>query len=418
MIRHAGFSAALAVPLVMAAPSAYAAPGDPGKVSNSVTIDPIIDLRLRYEAADTRVLDADSVTFRVRSGAEIKHTSGLSLLAESEATLAMVEDYNAFPFAIADSQRRTGFAVVADPMTVELNRLQLQYKSAPLTVTVGRQRINLDDQRFVGAVGWRQNEQTFDALRGEGKLGPVMLDATYANSQRTIFGSDAGTRTSHDGAFVFLGAGGKIGPISLKAFGYLLDYDADEQLGSLAITNADTQTFGVRATGAFKLAPSSTLNLAASYARQSDWKTNPVNYAADYIAADANIAVGNASIAAGYERLGSDNGRAVQTPLATLHKFNGWADVFLTTPAAGLEDIYAGVSYRFTKVKAVSGLNAGISYHRFNSDVGNVRYGDEWNASLGFKLGRANLLAKYADYNARSFGADIKRLVLQLEVAY
>ena len=75
----------------------------------------------------------------------------------------IVNDYNAFPFAIASAQRRPGYSVVADPMTIGLNRLQVQYKSKPLTVTLGRQRINLDDQRFVGNAGWRQNEQTFDA---------------------------------------------------------------------------------------------------------------------------------------------------------------------------------------------------------------------------------------------------------------
>jgi hypothetical protein len=42
----------------------------------------------------------------------------------------------------------------------------VQYATKALDLTLGRQRINLDDQRFVGSVGWRQNEQTFDAVRG------------------------------------------------------------------------------------------------------------------------------------------------------------------------------------------------------------------------------------------------------------
>ncbi len=400
-----------------AAQPALAAPGDPVKLDGGLTLDPIIDARLRYEGVDTPTLDADAVTLRVRAGAELKHKSGLSVLAESEATLAVVTSYNAFPFGIADTQRRTGYAVVADPMNVELNRLQVQYKSKQVTVTLGRQRISLDDQRWVGAVGWRQNEQTFDAVRGEAKFGPVSLDGTYAISQRTIWGVDAGPRTAFDGDFVFLGGGAKLGPVNLKAFAYLLDFDPAEQAGTLAVPNADTQTYGLRASATFKLSPKATASFTASYARQSDWQDNPVDYSAEYITAEAGLGFGPLGLNAGYEKLGADNGRAVQTPMATLHKFNGWADLFLTTPAGGLEDWYGGATIKFPKVKPLPGLNAAVTYHRFESDLGSVHYGDEWDASVGFKLGRVGVLAKFADYNADLLGADTRKLWLQLELA-
>ncbi|MFM5930168.1 MAG: alginate export family protein [Novosphingobium sp.] len=408
---------ALAAPVALAHP-ALAAPGDPVKIGGGLSLDPIVDMRLRYENVDQPATNADAVTLRVRAGAELKHASGLSLLAEAEGTIGVVNDYNAFPFAIADSQRRPAYSVVVDPMNVELNRLQVQYKSKPFTATIGRQRINLDDQRFVGSVGWRQNEQTFDAVRAEASVGPVSLDATYAISQRTIFGVDAGPRTAYDGDFVFLGAGAKLGPVNLKAFGYLLDFDAKEQAGALATTNADTQTWGARATAAFKLAPKTTLNFAASYARQSDYQDNPVNYGVDYIAAEAGLAFGLVGVTAGFEMLGSNGTRSVQTPMATLHKFQGWADLFLTTPAAGIEDYYGGLSYKFTGVKALPGLNAAVTYHRYESDFGSVHYGAEWNASIGFKLKRVSVLAKYADYDADLFGSDTKKFWLQLEVTY
>jgi hypothetical protein len=413
---------ALAAPIAFAQPALAAPakpqPGDPVKVSDTLTIDPIVEGRLRYELVDTPTLDADAVTIRLRAGFEVKHKSGLALLAEAEGNLALIDDYNAFPFVIADTQRRPGYAVVADPMNVELNRLQLQYKGKAVTVTVGRQRINLDDQRFVGAVGWRQNEQTFDAVRGEAKFGPVSLDATYAISQRGIWGVDAGPRTAFDGDFVFLGAGAKLGPVSVKGFAYLLDFDATEQAGALATINADTQTYGLRAVAPFKLSPKTTLTLTASYALQSDWQDNPVAYSADYALAEVGLAHGPLGLTAGFEQLGSDNGRAVQTPMATLHKFNGWADLFLTTPPGGLEDFYLGASYKLPKVKALPGLNFALAWHRYESDVGSLHYGDEWNASVGFKLGRFNVLAKYADYDASSLGADTRKVWLQLEFAY
>ncbi len=406
-----------AAPIAFAQP-AFAAPGDPVKVVDGLTIDPIVDMRLRYEAVDTPMLDADAATLRLRAGIEVKHASGVSLLAESEGTLAIADEYNAFPFAIADSQRRTAFAVVPDPMNVELNRLQVQYKSKAATVTVGRQRISLDDQRFVGSVGWRQNEQTFDAARLEAKLGPVSIDGTYAISQRTIFGFDGGTRTAYDGQFAFLGASAKLGLVTVKAFSYLLNFDDKEQIGALATTNADTQTYGLRVVGAFTLSPKTRLTLTGSYARQMDWKGSPADYSADYVLAEAALAYGPMGVTGGYEKLGADNGRAVQTPMATLHKFQGWADLFLTTPAGGIEDWYLGASYKFARVKALSGLNAAVTFHRFESDLGSLHYGDEWDASLGFKLGRTAVLLKYANYNAAAFGADTRKFWLQFELAY
>ena len=394
-------------------------PGDPVKIGNGLTLDPIIDGRLRYEQVDQSASDADAVTLRLRAGVELKHKSGLGILVEAVGTLGIINDYNALPFVIADGQRRPGFAVVADPMTIGLNRLQVQYKSTPLTVTLGRQRINLDDQRFVGSVGWRQNEQTFDAARVEALLGPVSFDGTYSISQRTVFGVDAGPRTAYDGKFVFLSVGAKLGPVSLKGFSYLLDYDAAEQAGALALALADTQTYGVRATGSFALGKAAKLNLAASYARQSNWQQNPVRYGADYFAAEASIAHGPFALTGGYELLGSASGaRSFQTPLATLHKFNGWADLFLVTPNSGLQDFYGGASWKLPKLKALPGLNLAVTYHRFESDFGSVHYGNEWDASVGFKLGRPNLLAKYADYQADRFSVNTGKFWLQLEFAY
>jgi len=413
-----GAAALGALPLsLVLAQSALAAPapqfGDPVKVSPELTIDPIIEGRLRYEHVDQPTKDADAVTMRLRAGAEFKYLPAhLSLLAEAEGTLAIGNNYSALPFASASHQVRPAYSVVADPENVELNRLQLQYKTKAVTLTVGRQRINLDDQRFVGAVGWRQNEQTFDALRGEAKLGPVSLDATYAISQRTIFGVDSGPRAGYGGDFVFLGAGVKAGPVQLKAFSYLLDYDE-----AFFFANS-SQTYGARAVTSLPLSKKVKLNLAASFARQSRYGTNPTAYAADYAAAEASLATKAFAVTGGYELLGANRGKSFQTPMATLHKFNGWADLFLTTPAAGLQDAYAGVSYKTDKVAALPGLNAAVTYHQFDSDAGFVNYGHEWDASVGFKVHKVMLLAKYADYKAVKFGTNTKKLWLQAEFAF
>ena len=407
--RWIGAAAACLATLALASPAA-AAPQESG--SDRFRLKPIVDARLRYESVDQGALDADALTLRIRAGAEAK-AGRFSLLAEGEATVAPADDYNAFPFALpGNKQWRPQYAVVADPENFELNRLQIQYKSTGATVTLGRQRINLDDQRWVGSVGWRQNEQTFDALRGEASLGPVTADLAYARSQRTIFGHDAGPRTRLDGDFVFAGIGSRLGPLQGKLFAYLLDYDE-----SFFLANS-SQTYGGFAATSVKLSGKTSLALRASYARQSDYARNPFDYSADYLSFEGSSTLAGFSLAAGWEKLGSDNGRAVQTPMATLHKFNGWADLFLTTPAAGLEDAYVSIGRKFDGLKMLPGLNANVTFHQFDSAVGNVDYGTEWDASAGIKVGKVALLLKYADYDARDFGADTRKLWLQAEWAF
>ncbi|MEO7187124.1 MAG: hypothetical protein ABIW58_01810, partial [Sphingomicrobium sp.] len=125
--------------------------------AQNLKVKPLLDLRLRYEDVDQDGIarEARALTTRVRAGAEFK-TGPWSVLAEGEATGALSEKY------FSGLNSRTNLPLVADPENIELNRLQLQYRGVPkLVATVGRQRINLEDQRFVGSVGWRQNEQTF-----------------------------------------------------------------------------------------------------------------------------------------------------------------------------------------------------------------------------------------------------------------
>lgn len=403
--------AALAAVLSLAATPAAAKPGDPVRVSDMLTIDPIIEGNVRWEHVrqDVPDLDADAVTLRLRAGAEAT-SGGLSLLAEAEGTLALVDHYND---TIPGNHGYIGaepYAVVPDPQNVELNRLQLSYKGRAAKVTVGRQRIIHDAARFLGNVGWRQNEQTFDAIRGEAKLGPVALDATYAISQRTVFGIDS-PNAHFDGDMILAQAGVDVKPVKIKAFTYLIDYDTRVAFSS--------QTYGVLATGAVPLGDAAKLDFTASYARQSDYKLNPANYSADYINAELGAALQGFRLSAGYEELGSDHGTAAfQTPLATAHAFNGWADLFLTTPAAGLRDYYGGLSKKIGDAGPLKGASAAVTYHKFESDFGGLDYGREWDAILTFSVASYAVLLKYANYDAKDFGTDTEKFWLQIAFKY
>lgn len=399
-----------AAPFAVAATPAFAAPGDPIALGDDATLDIQANVRLRYEAVDqdNAVDDADALTIRGRLGVELA-ISGFKLFAEGEATGALADDYNdTLPFNGVEP-----FSVVADPENFELNRLQLSYFKNGNGVTVGRQRIILDNARFVGNVGWRQNEQTFDAVRGQAKIGPVSLDATYSNSQRTIFGVDS-PREAMDGDLVLLNGGIDTKIVDVKAFAYLLDYDAGQAFNSLPFSS---QTYGFLAKADIPLGVAK-LNLLASAATQQDLGANPTSYSTEYFNFEAGVGVSGFTLKAGYEELGSDGGVAsFQTPLATLHAFNGWADVFLVTPATGLRDTYASVAKGFT-IPGLTTFNAMVAYHQFDSDFGGIDYGSEFDAQVGFKVGPVGLLAKFASYNADSFSVDTDKFWLQAEYSF
>lgn len=379
-------------------------------------VKPLLDTRLRYENVDQDgfAYDANALTLRVRGGAEI--ISGpWSLLAEGEATAAIADSYD------SGVNGNTRYPIVGDPANGEINRFQLQYRGFPQTLmTIGRQRINLDDQRFVGAVGWRQNEQTFDAVRLEySGLEHVKADLTYAWSDRTIWGIDGkGARQQAvrgDNLFANLAYSSPFG--TLTGFAYVVDQDEFAVSGF----RLSSKTFGLRFAGNRPIGKAAKLIYAASYARQSDHHRNPQDYAADYYLVDGRIEFGGPVIGVGYEVLGADDGRPLtsfQTPLATLHKFQGWADKFLTTPPNGVRDLYVSGGYGWKKIAGFDSVDAGVTWHRFRSDRQGIAYGREWDASLSAKRGRWTALAKLADYNADRLATDTRKVWLELDWAY
>ena len=386
-------------------------------LAGPITLKPIVDARLRYEHVEQTPLakDADALTARIRSGFEAK-TGDFAFIAESEATLAISPGYN------SGLNSKTDRPLVADPQNIELNRLQLQYRGFAKTVfTVGRQRINLDDQRFVGAAGWRDNEQTFDAARFEWSgLKNIKADVTYANNVRTIWGIDGGnaygparlSEIGGDNVFANLAYTTRIG--TLTAFAYLVDQDQKP-----VFVNS-SQTYGGRFAGAYSLSRLVKLTYAASFAAQSNYHRNPNIYRSRYYLGEAGVVVKAFTLAGGYEVLGADKGVAVtsfQTPLATLHKFNGWADKFLVTPPNGLRDFYGSVGYGWKKKAGLDAISLTASYHRFDSDRLALHYGNEIDAQASFKKGKYTALVKYADYNADTFATDTRKLWVSLEWA-
>ncbi|MBN8832312.1 MAG: hypothetical protein J0G94_17240 [Sphingomonadales bacterium] len=394
--------------------AALLAAGGPLRAQD-IALEPLVDARLRYETASQQDLadDADALTARLRGG--VQASSGpVSALVEGEGTLALI---NRYYDGLRGMAKRP---LVADPQDIALYRAQLQYRSEALVLTGGRQRLAFDDERFVGNVAFRQNAQTFDAVKGEVLVFEgVKFDVAYAWSVRTIWGVDgAGARPRSidgDNLFANLSAATPFGTVT--GFAYLVDQDEAAVQGY----RLSSQTYGGRLTGARQIGRGIKLGYVLSYARQSDYHRNPNRFAARYWLGEATLDVKALRLNAGYERLGASGGGALtsfQTPLGTNFKFQGWADKFLTTPPNGIGDLYLGGGYGWTRVGKIDAISVQAVWHDFRSDRLDQHYGSEIDLLATAKVRKASISARYARYQADAFGADTRRLWLQIDWTY
>ncbi len=374
-------------------------------------VDYWADMRYRYEYVEQDGIanDADASTFRVRLGASYSPSDMFSFLAELEATTPLGgESYN------NTNNGKTAYPVVADPDSTELNRMQVTFSAIPDTnVTIGRQRIILDNARFVGNVGWRQNEQTFDSvLVTNNSIKDFTMHAAYVWNVNRIFGSQSDNRKlDTDNSWVFNGRYSGIEHVTLVGYGYLLDVDENSALSS--------QTFGFRATGKHPINDGYSLIYTAEYANQTDRADNTNDLNANYFRGELGFGHKGLSVVAGFERLEGEGtaGSAFQTPLATLHGQNGWADKFLTTPDNGLDDITLTVKYKYDVPEndIIGDVKFTAVYHDYSAENTSTDYGNEWNFAVGTKLlDSVNLTLKYADYNEDGFSTDTEKFWFQL----
>ncbi|HEY0942659.1 MAG TPA: hypothetical protein VGE08_21405 [Steroidobacter sp.] len=360
---------------------------------------PIFDARLRYETVDQTPLaeEADIQSLRLRLGFETGKAWNTSLLAEAEVITDLGGSYRGDPARPRD----LAYPVIPDPESEEINRLQLVNTSLPgTTVTLGRQRIVVDDHRFVGNVGWRQNEQTFDAVRIVNKSVPgLTLDATYLNQVNRVFGRDSPQGRYHgDGVLAI--AAYQLGIGKLSAFGYWLDFDPESGLtGGLDPVRSSNETFGARLAGERPLSKVK-VGYMATLARQSDYGSNPFSFDLDYYSLELTGTYRQYSLTLGQEVLEGNGTIGFATPLATLHRFQGWADKFLTTPANGIDDRYVSLGYAAKGIARLDTLSASLVYRDFRSERLSEDLGDEVDLQLQAKYQRFVALLKVAFYDA------------------
>ena len=350
-------------------------------------------LRWRFEHVndDAFVNKATAIPLLLRVEYGTADWHGFSLFAEYN----YIEDFGVDTYneGAGNTPDRVDYPVIADPAGGDLNQAYLQWKSGSGDVfRAGREKIVYDNSRFIGDVIWRQNVQTYDALSYDRKgANGFDLRAAYINQVNRIFGDDvpAGQQDMDtylvNAAYNLPGAG--------RVVGYYYDINNED---APAVSN---RSLGARVIGD-PIGTDFIFSYTLEYAWQSDSGDNPVPFDAQYYRVDLSLQVGNPTAYVGYEVLGGDAnqpGQAFRTPLATLHAFNGWADVFLTTPDAGLVDAFVGVKGKLGQ------WNWNLLYHDFSADSGSEDFGSEWDGYISRKFSeRFDLLFKAANFTSDS----------------
>ena len=336
-----------------------------------------VEFRYRYEWVDQDGIakEANASTLRSRLAASSGDFHGFSVLGEADnVTVIGPEDYN------STENGKTQYPVVADPKGTVVGQAYLKYSGTDGHGIYGRQRVNISNQRFVGSVGWRQNEQSMDGFRGYWQaLDNLSVDYTYTYRVNRVFGPDDGTFPADwrgDNSFLYIDWGPAEGQ-RIGLFGYYIDVDSQHSYPSSKTVNNSSQSFGAEYIGNI-----GALRMRASFARQSDAGDSELDYDADYYLLELGSDLGPLAVLAGCEVLAAGDGVGFATPLATLHKFQGWADKFLSTPTDGLEDFYGSVSGTLGPVK----LNA--VYHDFQAEDGGGSFGKELDLAATWPVNR------------------------------
>lgn len=357
-----------------------------------------IAFRYRYEFVTDAAfaLDAHASTLRTTLGYETRPYRGFNFLIEAENVRPAGGDLYDNRGAGGLSNGRVDRPAVADPGLTQFNQAAVRFAAEGTAVTLGRQEIQLDDQRFVGPVGWRQNHQSFDALRlVTDRLPGTALNYVLLGNVHRLTGAVEPVTGHLLNTSVAAGAAG-----SVVAYAYALDY--------ARAAGRSTATVGAEFAGQAAVGRATRVEYEAEVARQRSAYGNPTRTDAGYFHLAAGLDYRGVNLRAGWERLGGSPARGqFNTPLATLHPFNGWADKFLVTPAGGLDDRYVRLLGDTGRVRWTA------AWHDFSAVTGGARYGREIDLEAVYRAPwRQQIAVTAALYDARGHSTDTIKLMV------
>lgn len=354
-----------AVPLMVGGLSTSASAADGINILDNVKLN--AEIRPRYEYADVKNNGVDKgQAFTART--KLSVSAGLLGVDGLSANVGVIS-VNNFGWNKYDSKSpyynpgSGKYDVIVDPQQAMLANAEVTYKVGKTLLHAGRGQVNLDNQRFIGTVGWRQLERSYDSVfvANNSVKNLSLLAAWVYGAQGVKAGATADANT------ILLHAAYTVMPeLKITAYDYMV------AVNHPVLTTYGSDTYGIALTGKANIGAK--LTYRAEYALQKDasMKLHGIKGKADadYFNIDIGANVSGILIGANYELLSGSTGTDGKTnfipALGTNHKFNGWADHFYvadTGPSGGLQDMNIRLGY---KAKGVGKLLA--VYHQFTAD--------------------------------------------------
>lgn len=319
----------------------------------------IFNGRLRYWYAENENLKAShATTFGTNFGYLTKSYKGFQVYIEGESVVALTPKL--FFDGLNGLTERTN---VTDVETLELNKLRISYNDTLTNETilqfkVGRQAALVEDERFIGNVTARQDDQTFDAIWGKIQNDQKGLSFEYAYMyQINRLLAEVVDWRSDSHAFMLGYYKHKMARVGL--FGHLLDFQEDDPAKS-------SKTFGITIDRGILPQDRIALNYRTAFAYQSEYGDNPTDYDAFLVNAEVGVSFPQVGIfSLGYELASSDDGIAsYQFPLSTGQRLHRISDVFIDPPADGLHNPYFTAECR----NIIWGIGGWLGYHTYFSE--------------------------------------------------
>lgn len=359
--------------------------------------------RLRHEQVDDDrfAKDANALTFRARVGLHSQWNDQWSTLLELEGNTRLGGDFNSF------ANGQSSYPAIADPNALEVNQAWVAWQQqSGLNLKFGRQRLQMDDMRFIGNAGWRQHERTFDAIWASHQWNEQWsVTLGYIDKAHRIFTDSAidPLRRERDLSTYVARASYAQDGHQLSAF---MIWDKHLNEAALSRTNV-----GVYGKGEWPVSSEAQLGYQAAWAYQDEHADAPQISGHHYWKVAPFVSFSTWKLTAGLETLQGDGQHAFITPLASLHGPNGWADQFLGTPGDGLRDRFVDVQGSWQLFDSIKPLELRLAHHAFESVTHGDSLGSEWDAALTIKPSDDwSYQIKLADYDGGTQRADVKKI--------
>jgi hypothetical protein len=350
-----------ALPLVIGGLSVTASADEGISILNDVKLKG--EIRPRYEYAALKGNGKEAAeAYTVRTHLVV--SAGVLDIANLTTTIGIqsVNNFGSDKYNSTDNGELQ-YDVIKDPQHAMLSEASLDYTINKSALHVGRSQVNLDNQRFIGTVGWRQNERSYDtAYIANNSIENLNLLAAYVWGLQGV-----GAQATADTNTILLHGDYKvIDALSVTAYDYMIA-DKHDTLGIALTGNVATSGAKLEYRAEYAMQNNATMNIHGGTKAKAD---------ADYMNFDLGANLSGILAGINYEILsGKKIGEPVggktnfQPTLGTNHKFNGWADIFYVAdnggngPTGGLQDMNIRLGYtapNFGKILAV--------YHEFKAD--------------------------------------------------